>query len=167
MTKQQKFMNLAITEAKRGVLANHGGPFGAVIVRKQARQQIAIAQNHNQVIKTNDPTAHAEMLAIRAAAKRLRRFDLSDCALYSSCEPCPMCLAAIYWAGIKTVYYSCTKQDAAGLGFKDQTIYQQIASATNKTKNKKQLPLKLVPLARADGLAVFKLWYNKSDKVLY
>jgi len=112
-------MRLAITESVKGMRSGEGGPFGCVIVRNG----LLVAKGHNRVIGTNDPTAHAEIVALRRAAKRLGRFDLSDCELYASCEPCPMCLSAIYWARISKVYYANTKSDAAKIGFVDEFIY--------------------------------------------
>src|SRR3989338_5861362 len=113
-----KFMELAVKEAFKALKQNTGGPFGAIIIRNGK----IIAKGHNKVIKTNDPTAHAEIVAIRKASARLKRFDLSDCVIYSSCEPCPMCFAAIHWAKMKKLYYGCTKKDAANLGFDDKFI---------------------------------------------
>ena len=120
-------MEIAKNQADEGMKANEGGPFGAVIVKNG---QI-IATGHNEVLKTNDPTAHAEIVAIRKATAKLGRFDLSDCEIYSSCEPCPMCFAAIHWAKIKKLYYGCTRFDAAGIGFDDKFIYDVIAGKSN------------------------------------
>ncbi|HBQ64082.1 MAG TPA: hypothetical protein DD727_04000, partial [Clostridiales bacterium] len=113
-------MALAVEEARAGVSHMDGGPFGAVIL-KEGR---VIAHAHNEVIKNSDPTAHAEMQAIRRAAAALGRFDLSDCEIVSTCEPCPMCLSAIYWARIRRMVYGCTREDAAALGFDDQRLYE-------------------------------------------
>ncbi len=153
----QKFMQAAIDEAFAGLKKNHGGPFGAVIVRKGK----IIARAHNQVLKTNDPTAHAEMLALRTASAKLKRFDLSDCEIYSSCEPCPMCFSAIHWAKMAKLYYGCTRQDAAKIGFDDQFIYDVIQ---NRTKKKQ---LKITKIMRPDCLKPFKIWQNKNDKTQY
>ncbi|MGD1843331.1 MAG: nucleoside deaminase [Thermonemataceae bacterium] len=119
---QSAFMHLAAEEAKYGLAQKEGGPFGAVIVRKGE----VLVKAHNEVIKRNDPTAHAEVMAIRKAGALLARFDLSDCIIYSSCEPCPMCLAAIHWAKIKYIYYGCTQEDAAKIGFDDAFLYEII-----------------------------------------
>lgn len=153
-----KYMRMANDEAIHGCGSGHGGPFGAVITRNGA----VIATSHNEVLKTNDPTAHAEMLAIRKASAMLNRFDLSDCELYSSCEPCPMCLAAIYWARINTVYYGCTKFDAAAIGFDDNAIYEYLKQPELYTAT-----LKLVALDRDECLATFKIWQEKADKIMY
>jgi guanine deaminase len=152
------FMKIAALEAARGCQANEGGPFGAVI----SRNGIIIAQGHNEVLLTNDPTAHAEMVAIRLAAAALGRFDLSACELYTSCEPCPMCLSAIYWARISQVYYGCTKEDAADIGFADNAIYEYI-----KRPEQHQNELRLTPLDREECLPNFIEWQKKQDKTPY
>ena len=118
-TYMQKANNLAL----EGMKNKEGGPFGAVIVDKNGN---IISQGNNKVLKNNDPTAHAEIVAIRNACKKLNTFDLKDYILYSSCEPCPMCLSAIIWANIKEVYYGCTKEDAVEIGFRDDMIYDFI-----------------------------------------
>lgn len=151
-----KFMKKAVKEALKGVNSNEGGPFGAVIVKDGK----VIAKGHNMVLKTNDPTAHAEIIAIRKASKKLKRFDLSDCEIYTSCEPCPMCLSAIYWAKIKKVYYGCTKEDAASIGFDDKIIYDLIKGVAEKTVEEAQVD-------REDCLKIFKEWASKADKVNY
>jgi len=151
-------MKIAIIEAKKGVTKGHGGPFGCVIVRKGK----IIAKAHNQVIRINDPTAHAEMLAIREASKKLKNFDLSGCELYSTSAPCPMCFSAIDWAKIKKVYYGCTKRDAAHIGFDDKHIYDIIQGKTKKN------PVTIKKgLNRKECLEVFKLWSEKEDKKKY
>lgn len=151
-----KFMKIAVKEAFKSIRQNHGGPFGAVIVKDGK----VIAKSHNKVIKTNDPTAHAEILAIRKASKKLKKFNLSDCEIYSSCEPCPMCLAAIYWARIKKLYYGCTKEDAAKIGFDDKHFHDLVkASETDE--------LEKVQLDREDCLKVFEEWALKEDKIIY
>ncbi|MBN2355916.1 nucleoside deaminase [candidate division KSB1 bacterium] len=157
MTQPNPFMHIAVTEALRGMRRNHGGPFGAVIVRANS----VIARAHNEVLKTQDPTAHAEILAIRKAAKKLGRFDLSDCEIYSSCEPCPMCFAAILWAKIPRLYYGCTHADAAKIGFDDATIYQVIRGETSSTR---------LTSARIDEQLcrrTFEEWLLKQDRKLY
>ncbi len=150
-------MQIAITEAFKGMRNDAGGPFGAVIVKKGE----IIAKAHNTVIKTNDPTAHAEINAIRKAGKKLKRFNLSDCEIYSSCEPCPMCFAAIKWAKIKTIFYGSTRKEAADAGFDDKLIYDLIRGRTNITSYRcKQL---LLP---ANG-QLFEEWGKKRDRVQY
>jgi len=150
-------MALAVREAFRGLRANEGGPFGAVIVRNNK----VIAQAHNRVVKAKDPTAHAELLAIRMAAQKLGRFHLSDCQMYSTCEPCPMCLAAVHWAKLKKLYYGCTRQDAARIGFADRSIYQVFRGRTVKSR------VVLEQLGRRECLPLFKAWTGKPDKVPY
>lgn len=115
-----KFMSMAIKEAEKGIYAGHGGPFGAVIVKDGK----VIAKGHNQVIKNNDPTCHGEMMAIHKACKKLNTFDLSGCEIYTTGEPCPMCLAAILWANIEKVYYGCNIFDTEDIGFRDSAFYE-------------------------------------------
>ena len=152
-----KYMEAAITEAFNGLKKDDGGPFGAVIVRKGK----VIAKSHNLVIRTNDPTAHAEVAAIRKASAKLNRFDLSDCEIYSSCEPCPMCLSAIHWAKMKQLYYGCTKEDAANIGFDDQFIYDVIKGISKK----KQVNIQQID--RKECLKPMKEWKLKENKVQY
>ena len=114
-----KFMKIAINEAKKGISNGHGGPFGAVIVK----DGVIVGKGHNQVIKNNDPTCHGEMMAIHKACKKLNTFDLSGCEIYTTGEPCPMCLAAILWANISKVYYGCNIHDTADIGFRDSAFY--------------------------------------------
>lgn len=153
-----KFMKLANEEAVQGSLANDGGPFGAVITKNGE----VIARGHNEVLKTNDPTAHAEILAIRRAATALGSFDLSGCEIHSSCEPCPMCLSAIYWSRISKVYFGCTKEDAAEIGFDDNAIYEYI-----KNPQQFQDELQMIPTDREACLPTFEKWLTKQDKVVY
>jgi guanine deaminase len=153
-----KFMKVANEEAFRGIKGNEGGPFGAVIIK----DGLIVAQGHNEVLKTNDPTAHAEVVAIRKASALLGRFDLSDCEMYASCEPCPMCLSAIFWSRIKTVHYGCTKQDAAAIGFDDNLIYEFIKDPSSYNDY-----LKLIPMDREESLKSFSSWLGKADKVGY
>jgi guanine deaminase len=149
-------MQLAVAQAYLGMRKNAGGPFGAVIVRGGR----VISKGHNQVIETNDPTAHAEIVAIRRASARLKRFDLSDCEIYSTCEPCPMCLAAIAWAKIRTVYFGCTREDAEKIGFRDKAFYDLLGRKASKA-------LKRVRVGRRDCLGPFRAWERKKDKVTY
>lgn len=150
-------MREAIKEADAGMRGGKGGPFGCVIVRKDE----VIARGSNCVTSTNDPTAHAEVTAIREACRKLGTFQLEDCALFTSCEPCPMCLAAIYWARIPQVYYGNTRSDAAAIGFDDDFIYQQIPLAPEKRA------IAMQPLLREEALTSFKEWQSKPDKVAY
>ncbi len=151
-------MQVAIEEAKNGVKCGDGGPFGAVIIY----QGRIIAKAHNTVLKTNDPTAHAEINVIRLASHQLKSFDLSQCILLTSSEPCPMCLSAIMWAGIKTVYYGCTVDDANRIGFADQFIYEYLR---DQSHNRSALTLKQI--LRHVALDAFEIWEQKEDKVLY
>ena len=152
------FMKIASEEAAAAARNNEGGPFGAVIVRDGE----VVARGHNEVLKSNDPTAHAEMVTIRRAAASLGRFDLSDCVLYTSCEPCPMCLSAIYWARIHTVFFGCTKEDAAAIGFDDEAIYEYI-----RHPEQHQAELRLIAQDREECLHNFEEWRNKADKTMY
>jgi len=152
------FMNKAVDEAFEGLDNKEGGPFGAVIVKDGK----IIASAHNTVIKTNDPTAHAEVNAIRKASKLLGRFDLSDCEIYSSAEPCPMCFAAIHWAKMKKLYYGCTRQDAADIGFDDKFIYDVILN-----KSTKQQVEIVKELDRDNCLKPFKIWQQTEEKTEY
>jgi guanine deaminase len=158
MTKQdEEFMRRAIGLAQNGVDGNAGGPFGAVVVRNGE----IVGDGCNQVTSTNDPTAHAEVVAIRNACRNLNSFQLDDCVIYTSCEPCPMCLGAIYWARPKQVFFACTREDAARIGFDDQFIYEEIE------KNFENRQMKLVNLMRDEGLTVFEKWASKTDKTEY
>jgi guanine deaminase len=155
--KKINFMQIACAEARLGVKNGHGGPFGAVIVKNGK----IISRAHNEVIKTNDPTAHAEVNAIRIASKKLGRFDLSDCEIYATCEPCPMCLSAIYWAKIKTLYFGCTKNDAAAIGFDDKYIFDVIKEKIKKPRTGK------IQTERDMCLEVFIMWSRIPDKIKY
>ena len=154
---QKKFMREAIKLAEAGMRNGRGGPFGCVIVR--AGQ--VVARGNNRVTSTNDPTAHAEITAIREACGALDKFSLEDCALYTSCEPCPMCLAAIYWARIPTVFYGNTRADAAAIGFDDDFIYQQIPLPPE------QRAIAMQPLLRDEAKTAFAEWAAMPDKVRY
>lgn len=136
---------------------NHGGPFGAVVVRNGR----IVGRGWNRVTSTNDPTAHAEISAIRDACKKMKTFQLADCELYTSCEPCPMCLAAIYWARLKNVYFANTRRDAAKIAFDDELIYREVAAPISRRK----IPMK--QLLRREALKVFAEWKTKSDKISY
>ena len=152
-----EFMKEAIEEAFIGMRKGDGGPFGAVIVLNGK----IIARAHNEVLITNDPTMHAEVNAIRKATKKLGRFDLSDCEIYSSCEPCPMCFAAIHWAKMKKLYYGASRYDAAAIDFDDQYIYDVI----NKTATTEQVDIEIIECTECK--APLKEWGDKSDKTKY
>ncbi|HTO04334.1 MAG TPA: nucleoside deaminase [Opitutus sp.] len=154
---EEQFMREAVRLAEEGMRSNRGGPFGCVIVRRGA----IIARASNCVTAMNDPTAHAEMMAIRDACRALATFELADCELYTSCEPCPMCLAAMYWARIPTLYYGNTRADAAAIGFDDNFIYQEILLPPEKRL------IKMTPLLRDDAQQTFKAWTEKPDKQPY
>jgi guanine deaminase len=154
---QDQFMREAIKLAEEGMASGHGGPFGCVIVR----QGRIVGRGNNRVTSTNDPTAHAEVTAIRDACAQLKTFQLADCELYTSCEPCPMCLSAIYWARIPGIYFANTRQDAAEIGFDDDFIYRQIPLPLEERA------IKIRQLLREEGLATFKRWAKKTDKVRY
>jgi tRNA(Arg) A34 adenosine deaminase TadA len=153
----ETFMREAIKLADDGMRSGRGGPFGCVIVRKGE----IISRGNNRVTSTNDPTAHAEVTAIREACTALKTFQLDDCALYTSCEPCPMCLSAIYWARIPQVFYGNTRGDAAAIGFDDDFIYQQIPLAPD------QRTVAMKPFLRDESLVSFQEWAKKSDKMRY
>jgi tRNA(Arg) A34 adenosine deaminase TadA len=153
----EKFMREAIRLSLTKMRGNHGGPFGAIVVRDGK----IVGRGWNQVTSTNDPTAHAEIVAIRAACKRLTTFHLADCELYTSCEPCPMCLAAIYWARLKAVYFGNTRKDAQRIEFDDDLIYSEVAAPLTKRK----IPMK--QLLRSEALAAFQEWAAKADRVRY
>lgn len=138
-------------------VANGGGPFGAVI----ARNGEIVATGVNRVTANNDPTAHAEVSAIRSASQRLDTFNLSDCEIFTSCEPCPMCLGAIYWARLKKVYYANTKADAKAIGFDDSFIYDELALPQDKRK----LPAEA--MLRNEAIKAFEAWQGKEDKTEY
>lgn len=152
-----QFMTRAIQLSQANIDRGTGGPFGAVIVKNN---QI-VGEGWNKVTSNNDPTAHAEVEAIRAACASLKNFDLSGCVIYTSCEPCPMCLAAIYWARIDTIYYANTKNDAAHIQFDDDFIYQEIPKPVQQRK----IPMKQI--LRDQALVVFNNWANKTDKIPY
>lgn len=151
------FMEEAIRLSQQGMERNEGGPFGCVIV-KDGR---IIGRGFNRVTATLDPTAHAEVVAIRDACRTLNHFQLDGCTLYSSCEPCPMCLGAIYWARPAQVYYACSREDAAKAGFDDEFIYKEL----NQSLAQRRIPM--VQLLRDQAKVVFELWDKKEDKIAY
>jgi tRNA(Arg) A34 adenosine deaminase TadA len=155
-TFNEKMMRKAIALSKKSVSIG-GGPFGAVIVKDGK----IIASGHNVVTLKNDPTAHAEIFAIRKAAHKLGTFSLAGCEIYTSCEPCPMCLSAIYWARIEKIYYANTKKDAAKVDFDDSFIYEQIALPYEK----RSIPI--VQMLRNEAIETFRIWENKRDKTEY
>ncbi len=157
MTREEKFMMEAIVLSQKGIDNNEGGPFGCIIVKDDN----IIGRGNNKVINNMDPTAHAEIVAIREACRCLGSFQLSDCEIYTSCEPCPMCLGAIYWARPKIIYYGNTREDAASIGFDDSFIYCEM----NVELDKRKIPV--VNIGRMDAVKVFQNWADKNDKTLY
>jgi len=153
----EKFMRIAIEYSEKNVQESLGGPFGAVVVRDGE----IIAASGNKVTSSNDPTAHAEVSAIRLACEKLKTFDLKGCVIYTSCEPCPMCLSAIYWARLDQVYYANTKVDAAEIGFDDKFIYDEL----DKPMEARALPI--VQMMRDEALNAFRLWDKTTAKVEY
>lgn len=151
------FMQRAIDLADEGMSSNAGGPFGAVVVKNGE----IIAEGFNRVTSTNDPTAHAEVVAIRRACEKLGTFQLDDCIVYTSCEPCPMCLGAIYWARPKAVFFACNKVDAAKIDFDDQFIYDEL------DKDLEDRQIKFYKLMRKEALTVFNKWAEKTDRTEY
>jgi tRNA(Arg) A34 adenosine deaminase TadA len=154
---KEKFMREAVRLSREKMRRGDGGPFGAVVVQDGK----IVGRGWNRVTSMNDPTAHAEVTAIRDACKKLRTFQLDDCELYTSCEPCPMCLAAIYWARFKNVFYANTRKDAARIGFDDDLIYREMSRPIARRK----IPMK--QSLRGEALEVFAEWENKPDKVRY
>jgi guanine deaminase len=157
MKEHEKFMRRAIMLSEQNVKQSLGGPFGAVIV-KDGR---VIAESSNKVIQQNDPTAHAEISAIRPACRESGTYSLKGCTIYTSCEPCPMCMGAIYWAHIDTVYYGNTKSDAAAIGFDDHFIYRELELPMH------QRALHIVQLLRDEAIGAFKLWEISETKPGY
>jgi guanine deaminase len=153
----QKFMRQAIRLSIQMMRRGQGGPFGAVVVKGNR----IVGRGCNQVTSANDPTAHAEIVAIRDACQRLKTFKLDGCDLYTSCEPCPMCLAATYWARLDHLYYGNTRKDAAKIAFDDDFIYREVALPIGRRK------LVMKQVLHQEALAAFIEWQNKPDKVLY
>jgi tRNA(Arg) A34 adenosine deaminase TadA len=151
------FMVRAIGLSIENVRSGRGGPFGAVVVKDGE----IIAEGTNSVVAANDPTAHAEMIAIREACKKLDRFQLDGCEIYTSCEPCPMCLGAIYWARATCIYFAGTSSDASNSGFDDAVIYREIAAPHADRK------VRMIPLMREEALEAFRAWKEKADKISY
>ena len=157
MTREEKYMLEAIALSEKAIDSGEGGPFGCVVVKDGK----IVGRGNNKVILENDPTAHAEIMAIRDACKNLGAFQLDGCEIYTSCEPCPMCLGAIYWARPEVVYYANTHADAASIGFDDSMIYQEIG----KDLKDRKIPAKNI--CREDAIKIFKKWAEDPDKTLY
>ena len=156
MEDKKKFMAKAI-ELSINSANTIGGPFGSVIVKDNE----IIAECSNKVTSSNDPTAHGEVVAIREACKKLNTFDLSGCEIYTSCEPCPMCLSAIYWSRLDKIYYANTREDAKKIDFDDSFIYLEIPKKINDRK------IKMTQMLRDDALKAFEIWDKKVDKIKY
>lgn len=154
---EQKFLKRAVALSHQGMQTGKGGPFGCVIVKDKK----IIGEGSNEVTATNDPTAHAEIVAIRNACKNLNNFQLTGCDIYASCEPCPMCLGAIYWARPKRVIYANTKKDAAAISFDDQFIYDEIEKPDHERK------IMFIHYPMQQAIEVFKEWQRTSSKILY
>ena len=156
-----KYMKIAKELSEKNLETNFGGPFGACVVKNGE----IIGKGSNNVLKNNDPTAHAEIMAIRDACKNISSYDLSECELYTSCYPCPMCLSAIIWSNIKTVYYGNTKEDAANIGFRDEYIYEFINNLSNNKEDINVLEMKCMD--RNETIEVFNKYKMKEDKIIY
>lgn len=154
-------MKIAKELAKDNLITNAGGPFGACIVKDGK----IIGRGSNHVLAHNDPTAHAEVMAIRDACQNIGSYDLSGCEVYSSCYPCPMCLSAIIWANIKTVYYGNTKEDAAKIGFRDDFIYDYLETLSGEKPDEQVL--KMISMDREETIEEFDLFAKKEDKIIY
>ena len=157
MTREENFMQEAIALSLNGIKQNEGGPFGCVIVKGNK----IVGRGNNKVTSSNDPTAHAEIVAIRDACKNLNTFQLEDCEVYTSCEPCPMCLGAIYWARPKVIYFANNREDAAKIGFDDSMIYKEMNTEIEKRK------IPIINLGRENALKIFEEWANTSSKITY
>ncbi|MGI9532753.1 nucleoside deaminase [Lutimonas sp.] len=157
VSNHSSFMEQAIETAIKGVLSNDGGPFGCVIVKDGK----IIGTGNNKVTSTNDPTAHAEIIAIREACKHLNSFQLDGCILYTSCEPCPMCFGAIYWARPEKVFYACDKTDAAKIGFDDDFIYKEL----DLKLSNRSIPFEQIN--KENAMKAFNAWEDKDDKIAY
>ncbi|WP_119079736.1 nucleoside deaminase [Chitinophaga alhagiae] len=155
--REKKFMAMAVELSKKGMQGGDGGPFGAIVVRGDE----IVGEGWNQVLAHNDPTAHAEVVAIRNACARLNTFQLTDCEIFTSCEPCPMCLGAIYWARPLRVYFANTKEEAAAIAFDDSFIYHEI----EVPHGQKKIPF--IPMPTEAAREVFAMWAKKGDKELY
>jgi guanine deaminase len=156
-TLHDQFMREAINLSRENIRKGNGGPFAAVIVKNGT----VISRGTNLVTSTNDPTAHAEIVAIREACRTIGSFQLEGCDIYTSCEPCPMCLGAIYWARPRSVYFANTRDDAAGIGFDDRSIYDEF------TRQHSDRKIPMFQVLREEALVAFHEWREKNDKVLY
>lgn len=156
MNEKSKYMQLAIKEARTGIMNGHGGPFGAVIVK----DGVVIGKGHNEVIKNNDPTCHGEMMAIHKASKKINSFDLSGSEIYTTGQPCPMCLAAILWANISKVYYGCNIADTEEIGFRDSAFFEFQKSETAKAKFMQEIE-------RDECLKLYNEYQNIEGKINY
>jgi guanine deaminase len=154
---QNSFMARAIELALENIHSGRGGPFAALVVKDGK----ILAEGTNRVSSTNDPTAHAEVVAIREGCKKLGHFELTGCEIYSTCEPCPMCLGAIYWARPARIYFACTAADASKAGFDDSFIYQEIARPHAQRK------IPMTSMMREEALEAFRVWEKKQDKINY
>ena len=152
-----KFMKQAIKEAEKGIILKHGGPFGSVIVKNGK----IIGKGHNHVVSKNDPTCHGEIDAIRKTCKKLKTFDLSGCDIYTTGEPCPMCLSACLWANINHIYYGCTIQDNDNIGFRDEIFYKYLDIS------KKNMENKITQIDHKECLTLFEKYKNLSNKTMY
>lgn len=157
MEREKKFMDESIRVGLEGMRNNLGGPFGCVIVKNNK----IIGKGCNSVIATNDPTAHAEIVAIRDACKNLQSFQLNDCEVYTTCEPCPMCMGALYWARPRKIYYASTRADAANIGFDDSFIYEQISLPIEQRK------IEMACLHCDEAKEMFEEWRSLNNKTLY
>jgi guanine deaminase len=158
IAEQDKFfMRAAIEQSFIGMRKGEGGPFGCIIVKNGE----IIGRGNNRVLMNNDPTAHAEVTAIRDACQNIQHFQLEGCVVYTSCEPCPMCLGAIYWARPERIVYACTREDAAAIDFDDEFLYGEFT----KPMSERRIPIQ--PLLREEGLAAFREWQIKDSKTLY
>ena len=157
MDNHKHYMNEAVKEALIGIQNDDGGPFGCIVVKDDK----IVGRGHNLVTSTNDPTAHGEITAIRDACKNLNSFQLDGCIIYTSCEPCPMCLGAIYWSRAEKVYYGCNQKDAAAIGFDDEFIYKEIDIA------KKDRTIPFEQIERKTAIRVFEEWEVKENRIDY
>jgi guanine deaminase len=156
-TEHEKYLRMALEEGRKGARAGHGGPFGAVVVEGDR----VLSACHNEVVSRNDPSAHAEVQAIRAACAARGSFQLDGCDVYASCEPCPMCLGALYWARPRAVYFAATRDDAAAAGFDDAFIYEELARPTGQ----RRMPVVRIALAGAEE--PFRAWQALDSKIKY
>jgi tRNA(Arg) A34 adenosine deaminase TadA len=155
--REEQFMQMAVRLSREGMDKGNGGPFGSIVVKDNE----VIGKGYNSVLSDHDPTAHAEIIAIRDACNRLNSFHLEGCEIYTSCEPCPMCLGAIYWARPDKVYFANTRKNAEDIGFDDSLIYNEIALPMEKRK------IPMIQLEVNDALKVFEEWKLKENKTVY